>query len=142
MLSKTSFINTFQKDLVENTKANVIYVLESSKETQLDYLGDGVISMFHSSDSNGRRIRMMDIQKLRGCEIPHSKYLYTLLGGRLMVFGPQRFNGTNYSGQWKALPDPDDLMVSTGCKELDELLGGGFRRGSINIIEIGDNIQT
>ncbi|UCE39354.1 MAG: hypothetical protein JSW00_09075, partial [Thermoplasmata archaeon] len=112
------------------------------KETALDYLGDGVISMFHTSDRNGRRIRMMDIQKLRGCEIPHSKYLYTLLGGRLMVFGPQQLNGSTYTGKWQPLPDPNELMVSTGCKELDELLGGGLRRGSLNMIEIGDNIQT
>jgi KaiC/GvpD/RAD55 family RecA-like ATPase len=134
-------INTFQRDLVESTKANVVYVLESAQESQLDYLGDGVISMFHSSDRNGRRIRMMDIQKLRGCEIPHSKYLYTLLGGRLMVFGPQRFNGSSHSGKWEPVPDPNDLVVSTGCKELDMLLGGGLRRGSLNMIEIGDNIQ-
>jgi KaiC/GvpD/RAD55 family RecA-like ATPase len=135
-------INTFQKDLVESTRANVIYVLENSKESKLDYLGDGVISMFHSSDNNGRRIRMMDIQKLRGCEIPHSKYLYTLLGGRLKVFGPQRFNGKSIHGQWQQIPDPNEFMVSTGCKELDMLLGGGLRKGSMNMIEIGDSIQT
>jgi KaiC/GvpD/RAD55 family RecA-like ATPase len=135
-------INTFQKDLVESTKANVIYVLENSKESALDYLGDGVVSMFHSSDSNGRRIRMMDIQKLRGCEIPHSKYLYTLLGGRLRVFGPQQFNGFGGSGLWRPIPDPSEYLVSTGCCELDNLLGGGLKRGSINMIEIGDNIQS
>lgn len=134
-------MNTFQKDLVESTKANVVYVLESSKESSLDYLGDGVISLFHSSDRNGRRIRMMDIQKLRGCEISHSKYLYTLLGGRLKVFGPQRFNGIGSQKQWEPVPDPNNQMVSSGCKELDELLDGGLRIGSINMIEIGDNIQ-
>lgn len=135
-------INTFQRDLVESTKANVIYVLENSKETMLDYLGDGVVSLFHTSDRNGRRIRMMDIQKLRGCEIPHSKYIYTLLGGRLRVFGPQRFNGHAVKGHWNPISDPNEFLVSTGCKELDELLGGGLKRGSINLVEIGDNIQT
>jgi KaiC/GvpD/RAD55 family RecA-like ATPase len=135
-------INTFQKDLVESTKANVVYILESSQETSLDYLGDGVLSLFHSSDRNGRRIRMMDIQKLRGCRISHSKYLYTLWGGRMKVFGPQRFNGTGNSQIWQPLPDANEFTVSSGCKELDELLGGGLKRGSINMIEIGDNIQT
>ena len=33
-------------------------------------------------------------------------------------------------------------MVSSGCKELDDLLGGGLKKGSLNLIEIGDNIQT
>ena len=134
-------MNTFQKDLVESTKANVIYVLETSQETSLDYLGDGVISLFLTSDRNGRRIRMMDIQKLRGCEISHSKHLYTLLGGRFRVFGPQRFNGMKISKQWESIPDPNDVTISSGCAELDHLLGGGLRRGSINMIEIGDNIQ-
>jgi KaiC/GvpD/RAD55 family RecA-like ATPase len=135
-------INTFQKDLVENTSANVVYVLESSHESMLDYLGDGVVSLFHSSDRNGRRIRMMDIQKLRGCEIAHSKYLYTLLGGRLKIFGPQWYKGHGKSGEWNPLPDANENMVSSGCKELDDLLGGGLRKGSLNLIEIGDNIQT
>lgn len=135
-------MNTFQRDLVEKTKANVVYVLESSKETSLDYLGDGVISLFHSSDRNGRRIRMMDIQKLRGCEISHSKYLYSLLGGRMKVFGPQRFDSAGHTNHWEPLPDIEGSLVSSGCKELDELLGGGIRKGSINMIEIGDNIQT
>ncbi|UCF07889.1 MAG: hypothetical protein JSW28_09655, partial [Thermoplasmata archaeon] len=135
-------INTFQKDLVENTTSNVVYILESSKETALDYLGDGVISLFHSSDRNGRRIRMMDIQKLRGCRITHSKYLYTLWGGRLKVFWAQRINGSGPINTWTRVPDKDQFMVSSGCQELDELLGGGLRRGSINMIEIGDNIQS
>jgi KaiC/GvpD/RAD55 family RecA-like ATPase len=138
----TKLINTFQKDLVENSKANVVYVLERSNESALDYLGDGVISLFHSSDRNGRRIRMMDIQKLRGCEIAHSKYLYTLIGGRLKIFGPQWYRDQGKTGEWNPLPDPSEHMVSSGCKELDDLLGGGLKKGSLNLIEIGDNIQT
>src|SRR2546427_391789 len=36
-------ITVLQKDLVEGSKQNVLYVLESSGETRLDYLGDGVV---------------------------------------------------------------------------------------------------
>src|SRR5438067_2361946 len=37
-------ITVLQKDMVEGSKQNVLYVLESSGETRLDYLGDGVVS--------------------------------------------------------------------------------------------------
>ncbi|HYS71567.1 MAG TPA: gas vesicle protein GvpD P-loop domain-containing protein, partial [Thermoplasmata archaeon] len=54
-------INTLQKDLVEKGNANVVYVLESTGETRLDYLGDGVVK-FASDEHAGRRLRVMTIE--------------------------------------------------------------------------------
>ncbi|TLZ51857.1 MAG: hypothetical protein E6K18_03895 [Methanobacteriota archaeon] len=39
----SKLVNTLQKDLVEKGNASVVYVLESTGDTKLDYLGDGVI---------------------------------------------------------------------------------------------------
>src|SRR3989449_486526 len=75
-------ITVLQKDLVEGSKQNVLYVLESSGETRLDYLGDGVVSLA-STDHQGRRLRVLTIEKLRGQQIQQHRYLYTLDGGRL-----------------------------------------------------------
>src|SRR5207245_287200 len=49
-------ITVLQKDLVEGSRQNVLYVLESSGETRLDYLGAGVVSLA-STDHQGRRLR-------------------------------------------------------------------------------------
>src|SRR6266550_3515855 len=73
-------ITILQKDLVEASKQNVLYVLESSGETRLDYLGDGVVSLA-SSEYQGRRLRVLTIEKLRGQQVQQPRYLYTLAGG-------------------------------------------------------------
>src|SRR3990170_1718552 len=54
----SKLINTLQKDLVESAAANVVYVLESSTDTRLDYLGDGVLA-FSTREHAGRRARVM-----------------------------------------------------------------------------------
>ncbi len=83
-------ITVLQKDLVEGSKQNVLYVLESSGETRLDYLGDGVVSLA-STDHQGRRLRVLTIEKLRGQQIQQHRYLYTLDGGRLTA-SPSAFD--------------------------------------------------
>jgi len=52
-IAASRLINVFQKDLVEGSKQNVLYVLEGSGETRLDYLGDGVVNL-SASEHEGR----------------------------------------------------------------------------------------
>ncbi|MCI4371685.1 MAG: ATP-binding protein, partial [Thermoplasmata archaeon] len=75
-------ITVLQKDLVEGSRQNVLYVLESSGETRLDYLGDGVLSLA-ATELHGLRLRVLTIEKLRGQQVQQHRYLYTLDGGRL-----------------------------------------------------------
>jgi KaiC/GvpD/RAD55 family RecA-like ATPase len=86
-ISAERIINTLQKDLVENSGTNIIYTLEEAGKTGLDYLGDGVIQL-ESGDIDGRRIRQMVIEKLRGVSVEQWKYYLTLTGGRMSVFEP------------------------------------------------------
>jgi len=73
---------TLQKDLVERGAANIIFVLESSSFANIEYLGDGVISLHHEPwDSCWKRY--MFIKKLRGSPVKKSKYIYTLYDGHL-----------------------------------------------------------
>lgn len=137
----SKLVTMFQKDLVENTQTNVLYVVETSKETHLDYLGDGIATLLVDNNSNSRRIRMIDIQKLRGREITRPSYLYTLLGGKMRVFPSDKPEKPIKNTPWEVIQDPNEEMVSTGCNDLDSILGGGFRKGSINMIEIGKNIN-
>ncbi len=137
----SKLVTMFQKDLVENTQTNVLYVVETSKETHLDYLGDGIATLLVDNNSKSRRIRIMDIQKLRGREITHPNYLYTLLGGKMRVFTSGKPQKPTKNEPWEVIQDPNEDMVSTGCSDLDSILGGGFRKGSINLIEIGRNIN-
>jgi len=137
-LSASKLINTLQRDLVENSLANVLYVLEASGETKLDYLGDGVIS-FRSEEHAGRRLRVMVIEKLRGSEVSQHKYLYTLDRGRLRAFEVSRAQRLPKTSKWNPIPDPMKDYVSTGYVAIDELIGG-LKVGSVVALESGANV--
>jgi KaiC/GvpD/RAD55 family RecA-like ATPase len=78
-------IHTLQKDLVERTGINVIFILETAETSTLDYMGDGVISL-ESTDTGGRRLRVMGLEKLRGQSIWHPEFTFSLAGGRFDSF--------------------------------------------------------
>ena len=133
-------IATLQKDLVEGVGSNIVYVLETP-DPLLDYLGDGVIYL-SSDNTTGRRIRLLDILKLRGCEIRQSRYVYSLLGGRVRTFEYSRYTKPGRPKQLTALPDPDDSHVSSGNKDLDEMMEGGLRKGTITLIELSPGVPA
>jgi len=74
-------INMLHKDLVENTNTYLVIVLEKHSNLDLDYYVDGVI-LLENAEVDGRAYREIFIQKLRGCETRHHRYLYTLTEGR------------------------------------------------------------
>lgn len=136
----SKLINTLQKDLVEHSNADVLYVLETGMENRLDYLGDGVIS-FGKDEYKGRRLRVLNIEKLRGTEITQHKYLYTLKDGRLKTFAFRKEKLPTEPKHWKTVEDISEDIVSTGNEALDRLIGG-VKRGSIIAIEIGGNVPS
>ncbi|MCK4455107.1 MAG: hypothetical protein KAU99_02025 [Thermoplasmata archaeon] len=136
----SKLMNTLQKDLVETSSSDVLYVLESPGETRLDYLGDGVITLT-SEEHEGRRLRMMKIEKLRGTEIRQHKYAYTLDGGRIKTFGFEKIEIPEHKSSWEPLPDISENWISTGSEQLDSLTGG-FKKGSIVAVEVGGNVDT
>src|SRR2546427_8725987 len=111
-------VNTLQKDLVEKGNANVVYVLESTGDTRLDYLGDGVVR-FESLEHQGRRIRVMTIEKLRGTEIRQHRYIYTLKDGRVRAFGNRPPAAPAKPGVWTPVPDLGKDVLSWGHRALD-----------------------
>jgi KaiC/GvpD/RAD55 family RecA-like ATPase len=126
-------INTIQKDLVENSNTNVVYILEQGGTTKLDYLGDGVVDL-RDAEVQSRRLRIMAIEKLRGREIGQHKHVFTLKDGRVTVF-PQRLpEAPNTRRRWKALKDVGG-EPSTGHADLDDLIGG-LERGGILALQV------
>lgn len=135
----SSLISALQKDLVEGYGSNVLYVLENTEQS-LDYLGDGVVIVSRGEFSR-RRVREIEILKLRGCEIHQPKYLFTLKGGRIQTFGYGAENKiTQYNG-WNNIED-NNGRVSSGIVDLDRLTLGGLERGSTVHIELGDGVPS
>lgn len=139
-VQSSKLINTLQKDLVEQSQADVLYILETGMDNKLDYLGDGVIS-FAKAEHKGRRLRVLNIEKLRGSEITQHKYIYTLKDGRVKTFAFKQEEMPPEIKPWKAVQDISEDVVSTGNEELDQLIGG-VKKGSIIAIEVGGNVPS
>jgi len=136
----SKLINTLQKDLVESGHANVVLILEDSGETRLDYLGDGVL-LFQSREYEGRRLRLMTIEKLRGAEVRQHKFLYTLDGARLRAFDIHPAERMGPPARWAPVPDLSKEEVSTGNPALDALIGG-LRRARIASFEFAPSVPA
>ncbi len=132
-------INTIQKDLVESSNTNVVYVLEGKGETKLDYLGDGVVELM-DEEVNGRRLRRIKIEKLRGREIVQPKYVFTLKEGRVRAFSYLADRPRVRPRRWKPVKDVRK-RASTGHEQLDALFGG-LVRGGIASVQVDVNVPN
>ncbi len=139
-VAASKLMNVVQRDLVEGSRQNVLFVLEGGGETRLDYLGDGVVSLT-ATEHAGRRLRSMTIEKLRGQQIRQHKYLYTLDGGRLTAFDISERARMAKPRPWKAHPDVSKDAVSTGLLALDAITGG-LSRGRVVAFEISNSVPS
>ena len=131
-------MNTLQKDLVEHSGTNIIYVMEAWENTDLDYLGDGVI-VLSSDEKGGRRIREISIEKLRGSKIDRWKYLFTLLNGRLQIFDPSWTEMPERFNPHYPVNDPSPRKTSFGNESMDQIFGG-LPKGAITLLEVGEEV--
>jgi len=124
----------------EQSRNIVIYVSESIREGKLDYIADGVVHLYHKS-IEGRRIRLLEIKKLRGIPVRRCRYLFTLQGGRFTVLKDWEFKVVKKKDRRGTLfkKDLSQETVSTGIGELDKAIGG-WKKGSINILEISRGV--
>jgi len=139
-IAASKLIGVFQRDLVEGNKQNLVFVLEGSGETRLDFLGDGVLS-FAGTEHVGRRLRVLTIEKLRGQQVRQHRYLYTLDGGRLTAFEAAEKPRVGKAQRWKAHGDLSKDVPSTGIPALDALTGG-LSRGRVFAFAISNSVPS
>ena len=138
-LEMEEFVMALQKDLVEASNANVVMILEKPEAGGIEYLVDGLISI-QREELDERRVRHLRLEKLRATNITRPRYAVTLNGGRFEALGIPISPPASAAAQiWHPAPDPD-RFYSTGITDFDQLLGGGFRRGSFNAFEADVNV--
>ncbi len=86
-IEKVKLLSMLQKDLVENSNVDVIFILESSGDEAMDYLGDGVIDI-KMDDFSGRKLRRMELTKLRGVEISNQVHYNSLYESKNTSLSP------------------------------------------------------
>ena len=124
--------------LAEKYDGFIIFLSEQQDTASLEYLVDGVIETSQRYFKT-YRIREISLEKLKGVPIKRPKIPFTLQNGRFQSFSNLRSNMKNIS---KFIPSPDsDARFSSGSKDFDLKLNGGFRRGSVIGIEIDSDVD-
>src|SRR5580658_8617576 len=124
---------------VENVYNRIEKALPEKALLVIEYLVDRLISI-QREELDERRVRHLRLEKLRATNIGRARYAVTLNGGRFEALGIGSGSPSSPpTGAWKPIPDPE-RYYSTGIPDFDQLLGGGFRRGSVNAFEVDVNV--
>ena len=131
-----------EKSMVYMADANnsmLIFISEEPEHNTLAYLVDSIITLeMHYKDSF--RIRHMKVDKMRGMQIDYSIIPYTLKGSRFIPLLSKDYSYPIKPIQFDAIKN-SDKFISTGSKDMDTVLGGGMRKGSIVLIERGHGVS-
>ncbi len=131
------FVFALHKDLAENSGASLIFVSEKNQPGPEDYITDGVIYL-DNRIQEGRRIRTMSLNKLRGVEIMTSNHMFTLCNGKFYAFYPN-VNDSKGNGIFEPIRNSENVY-STGIRDLDEILDGGIEPSSFLLLDIGKDV--
>jgi len=88
-----------------------------------------------------RDLREIEIAKLRGTELRQSRYIFTLHsdGRGVSIFPPFHAKQIEKPRIFQPIQD-SETHFSTGNPELDKILGGGYRRGSYVLLDVGESV--
>jgi len=130
-------LETSMLDIARKTRTHLILINEYTGEKRLDYLVDGILR-FEKVQIDDRIVRVVFMDKMRGIQVPHSNYPFTLEGGKFTHFViPATELG---SGRHKVIKETGlpAGYYSTGTPELDRIIGG-YPKGGFVLLEIADN---
>jgi KaiC/GvpD/RAD55 family RecA-like ATPase len=126
--------------ITEGGRSKIVFVSEEPENTTLSYLADAVVELKRELHE-GAVVRTLEMQKLRGSPIVRPTTLFSLVGARFTEFeaSPTFESQLMKKGTFKPIKHSEQFY-STGVKELDERLLGGFRKGSIPLLEFGPEL--
>ncbi|MEM2143794.1 MAG: ATPase domain-containing protein [Candidatus Jordarchaeaceae archaeon] len=127
-------------EIANRLNAKVLFISELLGESKLDYVVDGVLRL-EKEIVDGRLLRKLYIEKIRGAKIENPTYLFTLKDGRFTCFD-KGIKMNLVMGELPRIEKREDKKIPTLIPELDKILGGGFERGTFNIFSIDDKVGT
>ncbi|MBS7639786.1 MAG: ATPase domain-containing protein [Candidatus Bathyarchaeia archaeon] len=104
-----------------------------------EFVADGIILLRRSRLAD-RLLRELEVFKMRGTPTYETQAVFTLKGG-FKVFPPFKPKPIEKPSRFQPQPDTE-LFFSSGSPDLDKMLGGGYPRGSMVLIEIDEQITT
>ncbi|MHA1138214.1 MAG: ATPase domain-containing protein [Candidatus Thorarchaeota archaeon] len=102
---------------------------------KLEHSADAIIRLEKLSE-NQRMYRQVSIEKMRSRSISQDTFLFTLNNGHFSYIPWHKHQFPPIMVQREPILDPSKEKVSTGNQSLDGILGGGFDKGMLSLIEV------
>ncbi|MEM2145753.1 MAG: gas vesicle protein GvpD P-loop domain-containing protein [Candidatus Jordarchaeaceae archaeon] len=133
-------LETILLEIGEKSATNMLFITETSEPCKLDYLVDGVVKL-EKEIMDGKLIRKIYLEKIRGGEIERPYYLFTLKDSKFTTFIPRLFPRIKYVSM-KDSQKPIRELIPTSIQELDRVFKGGLRKGTLNLLETTRGVGT
>jgi hypothetical protein len=122
---------------------NLVVIEEGEEKSSLDAIVDGIIRLNYDI-VEGKVLRYMDIKKMRGVQIESPYNLFTLQGGRFVFIEQYPYGAIPIvmgKKKWEGISAPEE-QISTGNPELDKVLDGRLKKGTIILIIFDDDVPN
>ncbi|MCX8176299.1 MAG: hypothetical protein N3E48_03600, partial [Candidatus Bathyarchaeota archaeon] len=103
------------------------------------FIADGII-LLKTTSLDEKIVRVLELLKMRGTPTTERRLLFTLKDG-FKAFPPFKPKQIEKPSRFQPQPDREEYF-STGSPDLDEILGGGYPRGSTVLLDIDPRITT
>ncbi|HVH15321.1 MAG TPA: gas vesicle protein GvpD P-loop domain-containing protein [Candidatus Angelobacter sp.] len=127
---------------LDESKVSVVIVVEDSRKAgDLGYLVDGIVTL-DQSELDGRRVRTIAMNKLRGFSVPTKRGIFSLDKARFTILpNGLRQPRTNFPPKpLEPVPHPAGGF-SLGSSDMDEMLGGSIPRGAFLLIDVDSSVS-
>src|SRR5467141_306817 len=126
----------------DDNRVGVVLVSEGGRVGDLPNLVDGIVTL-SSSELDGRRLRTIIVNKLRGIRVKSDRALFSLDKGKFKLLPNTQFESDSSKRPHILSPVPHtESFFSTGSQDLDNMLKGGIRRGSSILIDVNNTVPT
>src|SRR6267143_2325171 len=126
----------------DDSSVGVVLVSEGGRLGDLPNLVDGIVTL-SSSELDGRRLRPIIVNKLRGLRVESERALFSLDKGKFNLLADTKFDNDASAKPSIMSPVPHtQTSFSTGSRDLDLLLKGGIRKGSSILVDVNNTVPT
>src|SRR3989454_6365820 len=126
----------------DDNRVGVVLVSEGGRVGDLPNLVDGIVTL-SSSELDGRRLRTIVVNKLRGQRVKSDRALFSLDKGKFKLLTNTQFESDSSKRPHILSPVPHtESFFSTGSQDLDLMLKGGIRKGSSILIDVNNTVPT
>jgi len=126
----------------DDNRVGVVLVSEGGRVGDLPNLVDGIVTL-SSSELDGRRLRTIVVNKLRGQRVKSDRALFSLDKGKFKLLTNTQFESDSSKRPHILSPVPHtESFFSTGSQDLDLMLKGGIRKGSSILIGVNNTVPT